>query len=227
MVTGFDPAAAAASDPGVLLAALGRPVTPPRSSASRPGVSLHRCRPTWRRGARTAPSISMRCLDFSRGAIASAKDMLLIEGIGGVMVPLDDQHTVLDWMVALNIPVVLVAGSYLGSLSHTLTSLDALRRRHLVIKALVINETPGSTVPTGGHGDDAQTLCRSRPRSWRCRAPRPRPIRRSRKSPRYFEASTSRSVASITRVAAFKSDSLMCSLALCAFASRIERGPAP
>ena len=50
-------------------------------------------------------------------------------------------------MAALNIPVVLVAGSYLGSLSHTLTSLDALRRRHLVIKALVVNETPGSTVP--------------------------------------------------------------------------------
>jgi dethiobiotin synthetase len=41
---------------------------------------------------------------------------------------------------------VLVAGSYLGSLSHALTSLDALRRRHLVIKALVVNETPGSMV---------------------------------------------------------------------------------
>jgi dethiobiotin synthetase len=84
---------------------------------------------------------------FSRGALASAKDMLLIEGIGGVMVPLDDRHTVLDWMAAPNIPVVLVAGSYLGSLSHTLTSLDALRRRDLIIKALVVNETPASTVP--------------------------------------------------------------------------------
>jgi dethiobiotin synthetase len=63
------------------------------------------------------------------------------------MVPLDDKHTVLDWMAALNIPVVLVAGSYLGSLSHALTGLDALCQRHLVIKALVINETPGSTVP--------------------------------------------------------------------------------
>ena len=50
-------------------------------------------------------------------------------------------------MAALDIPLVLVAGSYLGSLSHTLTALDALRRRNLDIKAVVVNETPGSTVP--------------------------------------------------------------------------------
>ena len=41
--------------------------------------------------------------------------MLLIEGIGGVMVPLDDKRTVLDWMAALDIPLLLVAGSYLGA----------------------------------------------------------------------------------------------------------------
>ena len=86
-------------------------------------------------------------MDFSRKAIASAKGTLLIEGIGGVMVPLDDKRTVLDWMAELNIPVVLVTGSYLGSLSHTLTGLDALRRRDLNIKALVVNETPDATVP--------------------------------------------------------------------------------
>ena len=45
--------------------------------------------------------------------------MLLIEGIGGIMVPLDARHTVLDWMNALDLPLLLVAGSYLGSLSHT------------------------------------------------------------------------------------------------------------
>jgi dethiobiotin synthetase len=49
-------------------------------------------------------------------------------------------------MAELTIPVVLVIGSYLGSLSHTLTGLDALRRRDLTIKALVVNETPNATV---------------------------------------------------------------------------------
>jgi dethiobiotin synthetase len=147
VATGYEPAAAAASDPGVLLAALGRPVTP---------TEIERIAP-WCFTAPLSPDMAAtrenRAVDFdalvafSRSAITSAKGRFLIEGIGGVMVPLDDRHTVLDWMVALNIPVVLVTGSHLGSLSHTLTSLDALRRRHLVIKALVVNETPGSTVP--------------------------------------------------------------------------------
>ncbi len=147
VVTGFDSADAAVSDPGVLLAALGRPVTP---------AEIERTAP-WRFAAPLSPDMAARrenrvidfeaFVKFSRVAIANTKDMLLIEGIGGVMVPLDDRHTVLDWMAALNIPVVVVAGSYLGSLSHTLTSLDALRRRHLVIKALVVNETQCSSVP--------------------------------------------------------------------------------
>jgi len=146
VVTGFDPAAAAASDPGVLLAALGRPIN---------STEIDRIAP-WRYAAPLSPDIAAqrenRALDFdaliafSRRAAAEAKGMLLIEGIGGVMVPLDDRHTVLDWIAALNIAVVIVTGSYLGSLSHTLTALDALRRRNLPIKALVVNETPGSSV---------------------------------------------------------------------------------
>jgi dethiobiotin synthetase len=146
VVTGFDPAAAAASDPGVLLAALGRPVS---------STEIDRIAP-WRYAAPLSPNIAARrenravdfdaLIAFSRQAAAEAKGTLLIEGIGGVMVPLDDSHTVLDWIAALNIAVLVVTGSYLGSLSHTLTALDALRRRKLPIKALVVNETPGSSV---------------------------------------------------------------------------------
>jgi dethiobiotin synthetase len=146
VATGFDPGAAAASDAGVLLAALGRPTTP---------AEIERISP-WRYSAPLSPDIAARrenrALDFdalvvySRQAMTSTRGALLIEGIGGVMVPLDDKHTVLDWMATLNIPVVLVAGSYLGSLSHTLTSIDALRRRDLLIKALVVNESHDSTV---------------------------------------------------------------------------------
>jgi dethiobiotin synthetase len=64
---------------------------------------------------------------------------------------------VLDWMAALRIPLVLVAGSYLGSLSHTLTGLDAIARRELILKAIVVNETPDSTVP---FADTVATLSR-------------------------------------------------------------------
>ena len=73
-------------------------------------------------------------------------DVLLIEGAGGVMAPLTEKHTMLDWMVALNWPVILVGGTYLGSLSHTLTALETLRVQGLSIKAVIINESEGSTV---------------------------------------------------------------------------------
>jgi dethiobiotin synthetase len=84
---------------------------------------------------------------FCQTAIAAHTGTMLIEGIGGVMVPLDDSHTVLDWMAALNIPLVLVTGSYLGSVSHILTCLDVLKRRELAIRAIVVNESSGSSVP--------------------------------------------------------------------------------
>jgi dethiobiotin synthetase len=86
-------------------------------------------------------------IEFCRKTMRSHPGVVLIEGIGGVMVPLDDRHTVLDWMVALTCPVILVTGSYLGSLSHALTSIDALGPRSIAIRTVVVNETPGSTVP--------------------------------------------------------------------------------
>ena len=66
---------------------------------------------------------------------------MLIEGVGGIMVPLDERHTVLDWMSALRLPVLLVAGSYLGTISHTLTALHVLAQRNLDIAAVVVSES--------------------------------------------------------------------------------------
>lgn len=77
---------------------------------------------------------------------AKQPGLTLIETVGGVMVPLTDTHTTLDWMAAVNLPVILVAGSYLGTISHTLTALHALRARGLEVAALVLNESEGSSV---------------------------------------------------------------------------------
>jgi dethiobiotin synthetase len=145
VASGFDPAQAAASDPGILLAALGHHPT---------ATALDRIAP-WRFRAPLSPDLAARregrTIDFttlvehSRMAVAD-NDLLLIEGVGGVMVPLDDTHTVLDWMAALRLPVILIGGSYLGAISHSLTALDALRSRTLKVAALVVNETTGSDV---------------------------------------------------------------------------------
>jgi len=87
-----------------------------------------------------------RLLDWCRSEIAAFDGWTLIEGIGGVMVPLDARHTVRDWIAALGLPTLLVAGTYLGALSHTLTALVALRAVGVEPVRLIINETAGSTV---------------------------------------------------------------------------------
>ncbi len=147
VVTGFDAGAAADSDPGMLLAALDRPVA---------SEEIERISP-WRFAASASPDIAAEreartldynaVVDFCRRSMAAPQDMLLIEGIGGIMVPLDARHTVLDWMTALRLPLVLVAGSYLGTISHTLTALHVLARRNLATAAVVVSETPASPVP--------------------------------------------------------------------------------
>jgi dethiobiotin synthetase len=146
VISGFEMEALADSDTGILLSATGLALTPENADAVSP----------WRFRAPLSPDMAAaregRTIDFGALAsfclsgIASRKDVLLIEGVGGVMVPLDDRHTVLDWMAALEVPVLLVAGSYLGSISHTLTALDVIGRRGIRVMAVVISETPASTV---------------------------------------------------------------------------------
>lgn len=66
---------------------------------------------------------------------------LLCEGAGGVMVPLTDTKTTLDLMRDINFKVVLVAGTYLGAISHTLTAISALELKSIKIKAIIVNES--------------------------------------------------------------------------------------
>jgi dethiobiotin synthetase len=83
---------------------------------------------------------------FTRRAANADSCPTLVEGIGGVMAPLGDTHTVRDWIAASGLPCVLVAGSYLGSLSHTLTALEALAGVGAGVTAIAMSESPGSTV---------------------------------------------------------------------------------
>jgi dethiobiotin synthetase len=146
IVSGFDPDASAGSDPALLLEALGRPVTPDEIAGISP----------WRFKAPVAPDLAAKregrsidfraVVDFCERAM-NGNDMLFIEGVGGVMVPLDDRHTVIDWICALRIPAIVVAGSYLGTISHTLTAINVLALRNLTTAAIVVSETPDSPVP--------------------------------------------------------------------------------
>ncbi len=148
VVSGFDLATAALSDPGLLLDALEEPVTP---------EALLRVSP-WQFAAPLSPDMAAareeRSIDYEAliaacqdGIAASRGGTLFIEGVGGIMVPLSARYTVMDWMRALNIPLIVVAGTYLGTISHTLTALEVIARAKLKVQALVVNESEGSTVP--------------------------------------------------------------------------------
>lgn len=73
---------------------------------------------------------------------SDGSDVQLIEGVGGTMVPLDDAHTVRDWIADLQIPAILVMGCYLGCISHTLTAVESLRAKNIPIALVILNE-PG------------------------------------------------------------------------------------
>ena len=62
---------------------------------------------------------------------------LLVEGAGGLLVPLNDRETVADLMVKLGLPVILVSRHYLGSINHTLLSIELIRQRGLELAGLV------------------------------------------------------------------------------------------
>lgn len=70
---------------------------------------------------------------------------LIVEGAGGLMVPLNENNCIIDLIAHLKLPVVLVSRNYLGSINHTLLSVAALQQRNIPIAGLVFN---GESVPT-------------------------------------------------------------------------------
>ncbi len=139
VATGYDLLNPAASDSGELLAALGRDVDSEHVEQITP----------WRFAAALSPNMAaaleQRSVPFRELADFCAEkresDVTLIEGIGGIMVPLDGDHTVLDWVEALASPVLLVVGGYLGTLSHTLTAVEALLAREQQLAGVIVNES--------------------------------------------------------------------------------------
>lgn len=64
---------------------------------------------------------------------------LVIEGAGGLMVPLNDQDFMIDLIPRCDAEVVLVANLYLGSINHSLLTIDALKKRNLKVKGIIFN----------------------------------------------------------------------------------------
>jgi len=94
---------------------------------------------------------------------------VLIEGAGGVMVPMTESETLLDWIRMWELPVIVVATDQLGTLNATALTVEAIERRRILILGIVVNSPdPVDTVVTQdnrrmvmrmGEQCDAVTVC--------------------------------------------------------------------
>jgi len=124
----FVAAACGSGDAATCLERL-RPALAPAVAAERQGVELSYDR------------LRSGCVD----AIQSA-DVGVVEGIGGLRVPLAEGREVVDLVAALDVPTLVVARSGLGTLNHTALTVEALERRGCRVHGVVLNEWAGDTV---------------------------------------------------------------------------------
>jgi dethiobiotin synthetase len=145
ILSGYDPAHAHDSDTGLILEALGKPVTEHSVTEISP----------WRFRAALSPDMAAAREDrpvnidalIAMCAAANWPDRItFIEGAGGLMSPLAPGFTNLDLIDAIDAHVLLVAGTYLGTISHTLTACEALKARGRDPTVIVLSESPSAPV---------------------------------------------------------------------------------
>lgn len=84
--------------------------------------------------------IDVSLIDRSREILASRYDVVIIEGAGGLMVPFTDDFLSIDYPATRHLPVVLVTNGVLGSINHTILSLEAIKARNLELAYIIYNK---------------------------------------------------------------------------------------
>jgi dethiobiotin synthetase len=100
-------------------------VLSPNVAAERRGVPMD-----WHAVQRSIDTMSQTC------------DVLIVEGVGGVMAPVDASHTVLNLAQWIGSPAVVVARPGLGTINHTVLTVDALRAGGVKVAGVVVNRYP-------------------------------------------------------------------------------------
>ena len=112
-----------------------------RQGLTMPEIYTYPCSP------HLAAEIDRRPVDFARieaatRALSGKYDAVLLEGAGGLMVPLTRNLLTIDYVREKGYPLIFVTSGRLGSISHTLLGLEAVKRRGITLKALVFNMFP-------------------------------------------------------------------------------------
>lgn len=84
-------------------------------------------------------------------SLAVRHGAIVVEGAGGLLVPLTDRESYADLAVALGLPLIVVGRAGLGTVNHVLLTVEAARRRGLAIAAIVLNRTSPQDDPSVAH----------------------------------------------------------------------------
>ena len=84
-------------------------------------------------------------IDLEKIELPKTTNNLIIEGAGGLMVPLNEKELVIDLIKKLNIEVILVSQNYIGSINHTILSYEALKNRKIIIAGIIFNGQENAT----------------------------------------------------------------------------------
>ncbi|MGF7217843.1 dethiobiotin synthetase [Spirosoma lacussanchae] len=86
-----------------------------------------------------AAAIDGVTIDLAAIQLPQTNNALVVELAGGLMVPLNDHDLTIDWVQRSGLPVALVSRNYLGSINHTLLSVEACRSRHIPLLGILFN----------------------------------------------------------------------------------------
>ncbi|WP_297065884.1 dethiobiotin synthase [uncultured Duncaniella sp.] len=84
--------------------------------------------------------IDLDIIDRSTSTLCERYDIVLVEGAGGLMVPITDDFFTIDYVESRKLPIILVTNGVLGSINHTILSLEAIKSRGITLAAVVYNE---------------------------------------------------------------------------------------
>lgn len=84
--------------------------------------------------------IDLKAIDDATARLKQSHDVVLIEGAGGLMVPLTDDFLTIDYVASRQLPMIFVTHGALGSISHTLLGLEAIKSRGIKLDYLLYNK---------------------------------------------------------------------------------------
>jgi dethiobiotin synthetase len=106
-------------------------------------------------------SVDLAAIDAGWQRACRNVDVIVVEGAGGWLCPLTDNLTFADWVADRRLPVLIVARPGLGTINHTLLTIDAVRRRDLAVAAVVLNPTGPDAIEASTADNAEEIECRA------------------------------------------------------------------